>query len=126
RIGVSATYDAFATPALAAGFKRLRADGTLALDAAPWTVTLTTSFEAAGLINALPDVPAFVSVDLAAQRYGWPLIGTHVPYGSFEFGVGAEYDLLAGSLTELEARLGVPVAFDTLELRPFVAVDVAR
>ena len=126
RLGVSATYDAFATPALPAGFKRLRADGTLALDVDPWTVTLTAAFEAAGLVNALPDVPAFVSLDVAAQRYGWPLIGTHVPYGSFEFGVGAEYDLLAVSLTELEARLGVPVAFDTLELRPFVAVDVAR
>jgi len=125
RLGLGVTYDPFATPDVPAGVKRLRADGSLELEAAPWTVTFTAAFEAAGLVNALPDVRSFATLDVAARRHGWPVVGTHVPYGAFELGVGAEYDLLVGRLAHLEARLGLPVAFDTLELRPFVAVDFA-
>lgn len=125
RLGLGASYDPFATPGTPAGVKRLRADGVLELDAAPWTVTLTAAFEAAGLVTAAPGVRSFVTLDAEARRFGWPVVGTHVPYGAFEFGVGAEYDLLAARLAHLEARLGLPVAFDTLELRPFVAVDFA-
>lgn len=126
RLGLAVTYDAFATPTVPAGFKRLRADGRLSLDAPPWTVTLTTAFEAAGLMNALPAVPAFVSADVALERRGWQLLGTHVPAGAFEFGVGVEYDLLASALTRVETRMGLPIAYDLLELRPFVAVDFAH
>ncbi len=126
RFEVSTTYDAFATPAIAAGFKRLRADGRLELDAAPWTVTLKAGVETAGLVNALPNVPAFANLDVSAKRFGWPVMGGYVPYGSFEFGIGAEYDLLGAQLSHLAARLAVPVTFENLELRPFVAVDFAR
>jgi len=126
RLGLSAVYDPFATPAASAGVKLLRADGRLELDAQPWTVTVKAALETAGLVNALTNVRAFADLDVSARRFGWPVIATNVPYGSFEVGVGGEYDLLGGGLEHLAARIAVPVAFENLELRPFVAVDFAR
>lgn len=125
RLALSATVDPFAVPGTPAGVKRLRADGKLELAAEPWTVSLSSTFEAAGLVNPAPGVRSFVSADVSARRFGWPVLGSHVPYGAFELGVGAEYDLRGAELSRLEGRLGVPVAFESLEIRPFVAVDVA-
>ncbi|MFA5568657.1 MAG: hypothetical protein WC972_08415 [Trueperaceae bacterium] len=126
RLELSAAYDPFATPVAVAGVKVLRADGRLELDAQPWTVTVKAALETAGLVNALPNVRAFADLDVSARRFGWPVVATHVPHGSFEFGVGGVYDLLGGELERLSARMAVPVAFENLELRPFVAVDFAR
>ena len=125
RLAFSVTYDAFATPNLPVGFKRLRGTGSVALAAEPWTVSLAATVETAGLVNALPNVPAFVEVDLSATRHGWPVLAAGAPYGSLEFGLNAQYGLLATSsgLERLELRAGVPLAFESVELRPFVAVD---
>ncbi|MCO5174261.1 MAG: hypothetical protein M9914_08710 [Trueperaceae bacterium] len=126
RLAFSVTYDAFATPSLPVGFKRLRGTGSLSLAAEPWTVGLAATVETAGLVNALTDVPAFVEVDLSAMRHGWPVLAAGAPYGSLELGLNAQYGLLAASsgLERLELRAGVPLAFESVELRPFVAVDL--
>ncbi len=127
RLAFSVTYDAFPTPTVSVGFKRLRGSGSLTLASDPWTVALTATVETAGLMNTLPDVGAFVEVDLSATRHGWPELAAGAPYGALELGVNAQYGLLPAStgLDRLELRAGVPLAFETVELRPFVAVDFA-
>ncbi|MFA5550963.1 MAG: hypothetical protein WDA03_05025 [Trueperaceae bacterium] len=128
--GVQAQYDPFVTTS-PAGLKRLLVDGSVTYAVLPWSVTLGASTELSGLLAPVGRSP-YVQLRLGAQRGGWPVLNPsdeqpNMPYGDLELGLLASYSLAAGSerLTALELSAAVPLAFNSMELRPYLAFDFA-
>lgn len=128
--GAQAQYDPFITTTLP-GLKRLLFDGSVTYVEDPWSVTLGARTELSGVITPVGRAP-FAELTLAAERGGWPVLNPladepNVPHGSFELGLIANYSLAPGSegLAALELSGAVPLTFDTMELRPYLAFDFA-
>ncbi|MFA5594379.1 MAG: hypothetical protein WDA15_03750 [Trueperaceae bacterium] len=128
--GVQAQYDPFITTTLP-GLKRLTFDGSVSYAVEPWKVTLGAVTEVAGVITPVGRNP-YVQVELTAERGGWPVLNPqaeapNVPHGTLQLGVMTNYSLAPGSegLTALELSAAVPLTFDTMELRPYLAFDFA-
>ncbi len=128
--GVQVTYDPFVT-STPAGLKRLTVDGNVAYEVQPWHVRLGARTELAGLITPVGRDP-FVELNLTARRTGWPVFNPdsaapNVPHGNFQVGLLANYSLKPGEerLAALELSAGVPLTFNTAELRPYLAFDLA-
>lgn len=129
-IGADADYDPFATTT-PAGLKRLLLRGGLTYQTEPWRLNLNLSSEVSGLLATTGRAP-YVRTTLRATRTGWPVLNPHaevpnLPRGTLEFGLMANYALASGAerLDALQLSAAVPLAFDTLELRPYLAVDLA-
>lgn len=129
-LGATAVYDPLVT-STPAGLKRLTLDGSVVYGREPWTFRAAAKAELSGLLAATGRDP-YVELDLTAARTGWPVFepGAEqpaVPHGTFEVGLLTRYSLepAAEGLELLELGLAVPLAFDTFELRPYLAFDFA-
>lgn len=129
-LGAQVQYDPYLTTSLP-GLKRLSVDGSVAYATDPWTVSLAASTELSGVLTPVGRAP-FAQLELSAERGGWPVLNPraeapHVPHGSLELGLMANYSLVPGSegLAALELSGAVPLAFNTMELRPYLAFDFA-
>ena len=128
--GVTTQYDPFLTTSLP-GLKRLLLDASVTYGEEPWSFTVGARSELSGLLTPVGRDP-FVELSLGAERRGWPVLNPqaeepNVPHGTLELGLLANYSLEAGSegLSALELSAAVPLAFDALELRPYLAFDFA-
>lgn len=129
-LGAQVQYDPFLTNTLP-GLKRLLLDGAVSYVTDPWTVRLGVATELAGVLTPVGRAP-YVQLDLSATRGGWPVLNQregapNAPHGELELGLMANYSLVPGveGLAALELSGAVPLAFDTLELRPYLAFDFA-
>lgn len=129
-LGAQVQYDPFLTSSLP-GLKRLLLDGAVTYVTDPWTVRLGAATELSGVITPVGRAP-YVQVDLSASRGAWPVLNPqaeapNTPHGSLEVALMANYSLKPGAegLAALELSGAVPLAFDTMELRPYVAFDFA-
>lgn len=128
--GVQVTYDPFFT-ATPAGLKRLTLDGNVQYEVQPWRFRIGARTELSGLIVPVGRDP-FVELSLTARRNGWPVLNPNadspnVPHGEFQVGLVANYSLIPGAerLARLELNAGVPLTFNSAELRPYLAFNFA-
>lgn len=129
-LGARLTYD-FAGGQAAAGLKRLVVSAEGEYVAAPRRFGALVEAELAGLVSPVGR-QGEVKVQLTASRSDWPLLygdeeGAPAPRGTFEVGLLLAHPLGSGAagLSALELSAAVPLAFETLELRPYAAVDFA-
>lgn len=128
--GLQAVYDPLVTTT-PAGLKRLTFEGSLEYAALPWRLAAAARTEVSGLIDDEGRDP-YAELELTATRTGWPVLDPnaptpHVPHGTLHLGLLTNYSLVPGEegLEALELSAAVPFAFESAELRPYVALDFA-
>jgi hypothetical protein len=106
-------------------------DGELSYKTDPFTFQAAARTELAGLLGPAGRDP-YVELKLTATRDAWPVLNPgadapNVPHGTLQVGLLSNYSLKAGSqgLQALELSAAAPFAFDTFELRPYLAFDFA-
>src|SRR5690606_31769117 len=108
-----------------------RARAALSLGMGKWDIGGSVIAETAGLLNPVADLDAYMRYRLAATLTDWPVVmagesGDVLPHGDFEVGIESEFGLVDElGMRRLELFTGVPLAFRTFELRPYVAFDFA-
>lgn len=117
------------------GFRQLRSTFGLTYRVEPWEFSASLAVEVAGLVDDASGRDSFVQLGVQAARSGWPVLNPasaypNVPRTSLELGVNTVFGLDTTTvgqtgLRSLETRLAVPLAFRTLEVRPYLAFDFA-
>lgn len=114
------------------GFRQLRSTFGLSYRVHPWELSSTAAVEVAGLVDPGSGRDSFAQFGVQATRPGWPVLNPgaaepNVPQAHLELGLNTVFGLTAANpgLRSLEARVAVPLAFRTLEVRPYLAFDFA-
>lgn len=114
------------------GFRQLRSTFGLTYRVDPWEFSTNLALEVAGLVEPASGRDSFVQFGVQATRSEWPVLNSsaefpNVPRTNLELGINTVFGLNDGDtgLRNLEARVAVPFAFRTLELRPYLAFDFA-
>src|SRR5690606_16694969 len=113
-----------------AGWRMARAWTGVTYRVRGWVLGSMLLLETAGLLNTGSSWDAHVTLDLSAERPGWPVLfpsrpQPNVPHTAFEVGLNSVYGLTADNpgLRSLELRAAMPFAFDHFEARPYLAFD---
>ncbi len=131
-VGVEASHDGVPVDASPAGLSTAVAEAGLTYAAGDWAVEGGARAQLAGVIEPAAGRDASVTYTLEARRAGWPVVqvgsaGPVEPYGAFSVRAEAVQGLVPWDpgLRRLELSVGVPFAFENLELRPSVGFDFA-
>src|SRR5690606_16736352 len=129
---VRAAHDLVPVGSEPAGWRQARAAAGLTYLVGEWRLGTVLTAETAGLLSTGSGRDAFASLDVGAQRLGWPVIRParpqpNVPHTAFEVGINSVVGFTADDpgLRSLELRAAVPFAFDYFEIRPYLAFDFA-
>ena len=124
-------HDQVATNNGTVGWQVVNASTGLSLGIGKWDLSASMVAETAGLLNPPADLDAYTLYRLSAKLADWPVVvsaaaGQVLPHGDFEVGIESEFGLVDDrGLRRLELYTGVPFAFPTFELRPYLAFDFA-
>ena len=129
---VRAAHDLVPVGGEPAGWRQARASAGLTYLTGEWRLSSELVAETAGLLSVGIGRDAFASLDVSAQRLGWPVLRPagpqpNVPGTAFEVGVNSVvgFTPIDPGLRSLELRAAVPFAFDNFEIRPYLAFDFA-
>ena len=115
-----------------AGWRMARAWAGVTYLVRDWELGSMLLFETAGLLTPGVGRDAYVTLDVSAERHGWPVLFAarpepNVPHTAFEVGLNSVYGFTVDDpgLRSLELRAAMPFAFDHFEVRPYLAFDFA-
>src|SRR5690606_15637541 len=113
------------------GWQVANAAGGVSFGVGPWTLDASMTAATAGLLNPPADLDAFTRYRVSAKLADWPGVATHdtnlvLPHGDFQVGLESEFGLVDElGMRRLELFMGVPLAFPSFEMRPYLAFDFA-
>lgn len=125
-VSTTASYDIAFAGATAAG---LRSWNTTAqarfTPGSDWTVNVKAGAELARLLDSRAANHAALTFSVDAERSGFALVGSN-PGGTTELGTRWRYQLTGTTgITRAEVYGAVPFVLDTIEVKPYVALDFA-
>lgn len=126
-----AVHDQVATTDGDVGWQEANASSGVSFEVGPWQLQASVLAATAGLLNPPADLDAYMLYRAWATLDDWPVLvsdagGLVTPHGDFQVGLESEFGMVDElGLRRLELFFGVPLAFPSLELRPYLAFDFA-